>query len=532
MTAHLRVFGALGIVSAMMVVGAGTTGTSVAAAAGVDEPLQRAIDATVFVKVDRLYRGDGLQTTGTGFVIHEDGWVLTNAHVVSDTVTIEGQDQTRRVRSTVSGITVIIGSGGDSEREVNARVVARDTDLDLALLKIPGPVSPVLDVFPSDQAPALTDPVWIVGFPYGELLSMERRQHHQSSNPAPSVNLGRVSALRRDDDGELRHLQTDAAVNPGNSGGPMVDTEGRVVGVVFAKVGESGVGFAVSAEQVMNFIHTRGYKVRMNPPAIDRTSDVLAVNLESTFIPLGDWSGTVTVEGGGTKAVTRTLTPTVTGLRAVVPLGRTAATDASSGLLRTSIDLTTPDGSTVSRVFRVRGADTQPNASAARSDGDGESDRDEVDTAEHRGFGGLAGGRMSAARSESDGRDTEMHIEDVSADEMLSELRQEMADPHRYEAVQDSDQLELAKRYDQAGYHTAKLSLRARRIRSQADFMPIAQDAMNLISNLEVIQARLRTVDLCLCDQAWRTCPDPLPNECEQPRVEDDVSVLRELLTR
>jgi S1-C subfamily serine protease len=528
---YLRSFRRLGIVIAVAVAVSGSTGADAVSAADFDEALQRAIDATVFVKVDRLYRGDGIRTTGTGFVIHEDGWVLTNAHVVSDTITIPMQGEVRRARSTVSGMTVVIGSGEAGEREVKARVVARDNDLDLALLKIPGPVTPVLELAPADRTPSLTDHVWVVGFPYGELLSIERWQRNEIANPVPSVNQGRISALRRDDEGDIRHLQTDAPVNPGNSGGPMINEEGRVVGVVFAKVGESGLGFAIASALVTDFIHTRGYRVRMSPPAINQTSTVLNVNLESTLVPLHTWSGSATLDGGETAAVTERLVPIATGLRVAIPLGRTAAADAGNGLLRVSVDLVTSEGTTVSRVFRVRGGDTRLHAAQSTGATGDTPVEDEVDSAEPRAFGGLTGGRMSAARSESDGSDNEISIGTVSADSLLSELREELSKPDRYTSISEVAHVTLAKRYDKAMYDLAKLGLRAQNTRSRTQLRLYAQDFMNMVTNLEVIQARLRKADLCRCSETWKLCTDPLPNECAQPWVEDDLTELREILT-
>ncbi len=151
---------------------------------------------------------------GSGFIADPSGYILTNAHVVHGS----------------SDISVTLADG----RKVPAQIVSVDKLTDLALLKIDADKLTAVRWGNSDEAePGAM--VWAVGSPFG----LER-----------SVTSGILSAKNRAGlAGEAlqNFLQTDTAVNPGNSGGPLVNTEGRVIGVNTAIVGEAyqGISFAI-----------------------------------------------------------------------------------------------------------------------------------------------------------------------------------------------------------------------------------------------------------------------------------------------
>ena len=163
--------------------------------------------------------------TGSGFVIDEEGHVLTNAHVV------DGADEVR----------VSIGEDGDP---VPAKVVGADPSSDLALLDADADSSE-LHPLPLGKSSDLEvgDPVVAIGNPLG-------LDH--------SATAGIVSALGRTIDSPngfsiTNAIQTDAPINPGNSGGPLFDAEGDVVGInsqiaTAGGQGNIGIGFAVPAE--------------------------------------------------------------------------------------------------------------------------------------------------------------------------------------------------------------------------------------------------------------------------------------------
>jgi S1-C subfamily serine protease len=161
--------------------------------------------------------------TGSGFVVDKDGTILTNAHVV------EGADE----------VTVSFEEGGDS---IDAEVKGVDPDTDLAVLKIdPGAVED-LTVMPLGDSSEIDvgDPVVAIGNPFG----LQR-----------TATTGIVSALQRQIDAPSGFsisnvIQTDASINPGSSGGPLLDAQGRVIGInsqiaTGGGQGSVGIGFAV-----------------------------------------------------------------------------------------------------------------------------------------------------------------------------------------------------------------------------------------------------------------------------------------------
>ena len=168
---------------------------------------------------------------GSGFIISADGTILTNAHVVRDAkrVTVKLADR----------------------REFEAKVLGVDTVTDIAVLKIDARDLPTVRVGDADQL-EVGDYVLAIGQPYGF---------------EESASAGIVSAKRRSlpGDSSVPFIQTDVAVNPGNSGGPLFDSSGAVVGInsqIYSNTGGyEGVSFAIPinvALQVQDQIVTHG----------------------------------------------------------------------------------------------------------------------------------------------------------------------------------------------------------------------------------------------------------------------------------
>ncbi|HEX8570576.1 MAG TPA: Do family serine endopeptidase [Caulobacteraceae bacterium] len=162
-------------------------------------------------------RNPETQASGSGFFISADGYIVTNNHVV---------ENAREITVTLS-----------DQRELTARVVGRDEDTDLAVLKVEGRNFPYVS-FATNATPRVGDWVIAVGNPF------------QLGNTATA---GIVSAYGRDiGDTFVDYLQIDAPINRGNSGGPTFDIYGRVIGVntaIFSQTGGSvGIGFAIPAE--------------------------------------------------------------------------------------------------------------------------------------------------------------------------------------------------------------------------------------------------------------------------------------------
>jgi S1-C subfamily serine protease len=149
--------------------------------------------------------------SGSAFCVHPSGLYVTNDHVV---------------RGASGAVTLVLNSGQKSQKVVKARVVRTDGLLDLALLRVEGEGNhPALALGSDADLTELTEVV-AFGFPFGKDLSFEKE-----ASPAVSVNAGTVASLRSKG-GELNRVQMDAGVNPGCSGGPVLDMSGKVVGVV------------------------------------------------------------------------------------------------------------------------------------------------------------------------------------------------------------------------------------------------------------------------------------------------------------
>ncbi|MGB7404398.1 MAG: Do family serine endopeptidase [Pacificimonas sp.] len=167
---------------------------------------------------------------GSGFIVSPDGYVVTNNHVVT----------ARSGNDAVDTITVTLGD----EREYEASIVGRDPLSDLALLKIDGENLPYVR-FGRSEGVRVGDWVVAIGNPFGL---------------GGTVTAGIVSALQRGIGGQYdRYIQTDASINQGNSGGPMFDLNGNVIGIntaIFSPTGGNvGIGFAIPASQAEPIIN-------------------------------------------------------------------------------------------------------------------------------------------------------------------------------------------------------------------------------------------------------------------------------------
>ncbi|MCC7404860.1 MAG: Do family serine endopeptidase [Bdellovibrionales bacterium] len=167
-----------------------------------------------------------MQALGTGFIIREDGLIITNNHVVDKADVIQVQ------------------LSENSKESYQAKVIGKDARTDIALIKIE--VKKKLPVATLGSSSSLQVGEWVAAFgnPYGHGHTMTK---------------GIISALGREID-ELNRfpfLQTDASINPGNSGGPLVNTQGEVIGVNSAiDARAQGIGFAIPIDNVKSILPT------------------------------------------------------------------------------------------------------------------------------------------------------------------------------------------------------------------------------------------------------------------------------------
>lgn len=198
--------------------------------------------------------------TGSGFVIAPSGLVLTSHHVIDDAPEVRriGRHQAE-VRLANRRIEVAVGREG-ALGVYDAWVVASDADLDLAVLQVTASGLPYVPFGDSDAAEAGRS-VRALGFPFGRQVEVGRAEG-DARVPGPTVTAGTLSAARTDEAGATRYLQTSAALNPGSSGGPMVDEDAYAVGVIRMKLARDpsspGAGFAVPINLVKDFLEAAG----------------------------------------------------------------------------------------------------------------------------------------------------------------------------------------------------------------------------------------------------------------------------------
>ncbi len=214
--------------------------------------------ASVFIKVEGFRGG----ASGSGFILSSDGetaYVVTNEHVVVPPRTV----------GPATSITAVFNSGKTKdEKSHSATIVAIDAELDLAVLKIVAKekgLPKAIARFPVDEKPKLSETatVYTLGFPLGSELSTT------DGNPAVTVTKSSITSLREDDKSELTQIQVEGGSNPGNSGGPLVDDQGRLIGVVNAKIRNTNIGFAIPTNHLDRLLMGRALISSLNVTMFD-----------------------------------------------------------------------------------------------------------------------------------------------------------------------------------------------------------------------------------------------------------------------
>ena len=231
--------------------------------------------AVVAISCSTKYGSAGTATSsGSGFVLTADGYVVTNCHVV------DGADT----------VTVVMLDG----REYEAKVKGYDQSNDIAVLKVDAEGLQTVQLGRSSDL-IIGDMVVAIGNPLGELTSTQ--------------TVGYISGKDRDvsTDGTLINmLQTDAAINPGNSGGPLFNMKGEVVGITTAKYSGTtssgasieGIGFAIPIDDVtgkLNEIRDNGYV----------SSPYMGISVDDRYAGMGAFVVSVEPDGGAAAAGVR-----------------------------------------------------------------------------------------------------------------------------------------------------------------------------------------------------------------------------------
>src|SRR5215208_3484409 len=270
--------------------GAGALAVATAGALGAREIYRRDAPGVVFVRAQTLRTdptpfdvfgtAEPSEATGSGFVIDEDGLILTNAHVVAAATSVQ--------------VTF------SDSHTVSAKPVGKDLDTDLALLRVD---ADELDLKPLElgdsESVQVGDPTVAIGNPFG----LDR-----------TLTTGVVSALQRRLSAPSGFtienvIQTDAALNPGNSGGPLIDAAGRVIGINSqietggsGSQGNVGIGFAVPIDTAKSILENLKKGESVLRAYLGVTSLTVDGQLDAIDLPVDHGALVQTVEAGSPAA--------------------------------------------------------------------------------------------------------------------------------------------------------------------------------------------------------------------------------------
>lgn len=231
----------------------------------------------------------GMTGVGTGIIMSKDGYIVTNAHVIYDDEYGYGEASSVQIQMS------------DEETTYDARIVAYDKEADIAVLKIDADnLTPA--EFGDSSSCEVGETVVAIGNPLG--LQFQN-----------TVTCGIISALDRKvtiNDNTMTLIQTDTAINNGNSGGPLINSSGQVIGINSAKMsstysGEAtveGIGFAIpmsEAKSIVDDLINYGY-VTGRPQLGISCQDVTEAVSQAYNIPVGAYIFSVTAGGAADQA--------------------------------------------------------------------------------------------------------------------------------------------------------------------------------------------------------------------------------------
>lgn len=231
----------------------------------------------------------GMTGVGTGIIMSKDGYIVTNAHVIYDDEYGYGEASSVQIQMS------------DEETTYDARIVAYDKEADIAVLKIDADnLTPA--EFGDSSSCEVGEMVVAIGNPLG--LQFQN-----------TVTCGIISALDRKvtiNDNTMTLIQTDTAINNGNSGGPLINSSGQVIGINSAKMsstysGEAtveGIGFAIpmsEAKSIIDDLINYGY-VTGRPQLGISCQDVTEAVSQAYNIPVGAYIFSVTAGGAADQA--------------------------------------------------------------------------------------------------------------------------------------------------------------------------------------------------------------------------------------
>jgi len=194
--------------------------------------LQKLKQATVYLQVKLP---NGQVAAGSGFFAEEPGLVVTNAHVLG----MLDRDSRKPLQ-----IDVVV-RGATGSQTLPAKVVSIDRDNDLGLVRVTGKDLPAPLPFGPTRDLLETADIYIFGYPFGKRLGQEI-----------TVSKSSISSLRNAG-ADLKQIQVNGGMHPGNSGGPVTDAKGQVVGVAVSGLKNTQIHFAIPSDQVRRFLNGR-----------------------------------------------------------------------------------------------------------------------------------------------------------------------------------------------------------------------------------------------------------------------------------
>jgi serine protease Do len=221
------------------------------------KPAVVTITASGKVSYSRFYSQD-VEGIGSGFIINEDGNVLTNYHVIELALTPNGG---------TNKVTVSMSDG----QEVEADIVNYDKDRDIAMLKLAeGTKVPGVAELGDSDALYVGQEVIAIGTPLGTNFAQTCTKGIVSGVNRSLDESTDGSAVQSESESSYEYIQTDTAINSGNSGGPLINSEGQVIGINTAKLSNStsssnasieGMGFAIPINDAKDRIESLSKKI-------------------------------------------------------------------------------------------------------------------------------------------------------------------------------------------------------------------------------------------------------------------------------
>lgn len=208
--------------------------------------------------------------SGTAFCVSDTGLFITANHIVA--------------AAKKESLAIVIDPAGKNEKKYPVRVLRRVPDTDLAVVKADLDRKMTVLKLGDDDGLFETQPLFAFGYPFGTALATDAKSY-----PSISVNFGRVTSLRKKGN-VLEAIQLDAQLNPGNSGGPVLDDRGNVVGIVSSGVVASGVNFATPVSLLKKAIDAPMISVEAPSVKFEKRFD------PAEFVIAADWIMPPTVE--------------------------------------------------------------------------------------------------------------------------------------------------------------------------------------------------------------------------------------------